>query len=63
RLELCDEALRLGRILAGLVPHEAGVHGLVALVELAASRARRGAGAPAERVPSAAASTRNSPAP
>jgi len=40
RLELCDEALRLGRILAGLVPHEAGVHGLVALMELAASRAR-----------------------
>jgi RNA polymerase sigma factor (sigma-70 family) len=40
RTELCDEALRLGRILAGLVPDEAEVHGLVALMELQASRAR-----------------------
>jgi RNA polymerase sigma-70 factor (ECF subfamily) len=38
RTELCDDALRLGRILAGLVPHEAEVHGLVALMELHASR-------------------------
>jgi RNA polymerase sigma factor (sigma-70 family) len=38
RPELCDEALRLGRILAELVPEEAEVHGLVALMELQASR-------------------------
>jgi predicted RNA polymerase sigma factor len=36
---LCDEALRLGRILAGLAPGEAEVHGLVALMEIQASRA------------------------
>ncbi|HWV37072.1 MAG TPA: RNA polymerase sigma factor [Vulgatibacter sp.] len=44
RAELCEEALRLGRILAALVPDEAEVHGLVALMELHASRlrARRG---------------------
>jgi RNA polymerase sigma factor (sigma-70 family) len=35
---LCEEALRLGRILAGLVPNEAEVHGLVALMEIQASR-------------------------
>jgi predicted RNA polymerase sigma factor len=40
RFELCDDALRLGRILAGLVPDEAEVHGLVALMELQASRLR-----------------------
>lgn len=40
RPELCEEALRLGRILAELAPHEAEVHGLVALMELHASRAR-----------------------
>jgi RNA polymerase sigma-70 factor, ECF subfamily len=40
RLELCDDALRLGRILASLVSGEAEVHGLVALMELHASRAR-----------------------
>ena len=39
RPALCDEALRLGRILAGLVPYEAEVHGLVALMEIQASRA------------------------
>jgi RNA polymerase sigma factor (sigma-70 family) len=38
RPALCDEALRLGRILAGLAPEEAEVHGLVALMELQASR-------------------------
>jgi RNA polymerase sigma-70 factor (ECF subfamily) len=37
---LCDEALRLGRILAELAPDEAEVHGLVALMEIQASRAR-----------------------
>jgi RNA polymerase sigma-70 factor (ECF subfamily) len=40
RPQLCEDALRLGRILAGLVPREAEVHGLVALMELQASRAR-----------------------
>jgi RNA polymerase sigma factor (sigma-70 family) len=39
RPALCEEALRLGRILAGLAPEEAEVHGLVALMELHASRA------------------------
>ena len=38
RPALCEEALRLGRILAELVPGEAEVHGLVALMELQASR-------------------------
>ena len=40
RLELCADALRLGRVLAGLLPEHAEVHGLVALMELHASRAR-----------------------
>jgi len=40
RPELCDEALRLGRILAELAPGEAEVLGLVALMELQASRLR-----------------------
>jgi RNA polymerase sigma-70 factor, ECF subfamily len=40
RPELLEEALRLGRILAALLPSEAEVHGLVALMELQASRAR-----------------------
>jgi RNA polymerase sigma factor (sigma-70 family) len=38
RPALCDEALRLGRVLAGLVPDESEVHGLVALMEIQASR-------------------------
>jgi len=38
RPELCDEALRLGRILAELTPGESEVHGLVALMEIQASR-------------------------
>ncbi|BBX34692.1 putative RNA polymerase sigma factor containing a TPR repeat domain [Mycolicibacterium mageritense DSM 44476 = CIP 104973] len=38
RDELCAEALRLGRVLAALVPDEPEVHGLVALMELQASR-------------------------
>ena len=38
RPALCDEAMRLGRILAGLLPQEPEVHGLVALMELQASR-------------------------
>jgi RNA polymerase sigma factor (sigma-70 family) len=46
RPELCTEALRLGRILAGLMPQDAEVHGLVALMEIQSSRlsARVGAG-------------------
>ena len=38
RPALCEEALRLGRILAGLAPDEPEVHGLVALMEIQASR-------------------------
>jgi RNA polymerase sigma factor (sigma-70 family) len=38
RPRLCEEALRLGRILAGLAPEEPEVHGLVALMEIQASR-------------------------
>lgn len=37
---LCEDALRLGRILAGLAPSEPEVHGLVALMEIQASRLR-----------------------
>jgi RNA polymerase sigma factor (sigma-70 family) len=37
---LCEDALRLGRILAECVPQEAEVHGLVALMEIQASRSR-----------------------
>jgi RNA polymerase sigma-70 factor, ECF subfamily len=44
RAGLCDDALRLGRMLAELLPEESDVHGLLALMELQASRtaARRG---------------------
>jgi RNA polymerase sigma factor (sigma-70 family) len=37
---LCDDALRLGRVLAELMPREPEVHGLVALMEIQASRSR-----------------------
>jgi predicted RNA polymerase sigma factor len=40
RPTLCEEALRLGRILASLVPNEPEAHGLVALMEIQASRAK-----------------------
>jgi RNA polymerase sigma factor (sigma-70 family) len=40
RPSLCEEALRVGRILAGLAPDEPEVHGLVALMEFQASRLR-----------------------
>src|SRR5690348_418916 len=40
RPALCEEALRLGRVLAGLAPREPEVHGLVALMEIQASRSR-----------------------
>ncbi len=39
RPALCEDAMRLGRVLAGLVPNEPEVHGLVALMELHQSRA------------------------
>ncbi|HEU4739898.1 MAG TPA: sigma-70 family RNA polymerase sigma factor [Solirubrobacterales bacterium] len=46
RADLCEEALRLGRILAELAPQEPEVHGLAGLMEIQASRlhARRGPG-------------------
>jgi len=50
RLELCEEALRLGRILASLVSGEAEVYGLVALMELHASRARARVGPSGEPI-------------
>jgi RNA polymerase sigma-70 factor (ECF subfamily) len=40
RPALCEDALRLGRILAGLAPEEPEVHGLIALMEIQASRMR-----------------------
>ena len=40
RPELCEDALRLGRVLAELVPEEPEVHGLVALMEIQLSRAK-----------------------
>jgi RNA polymerase sigma factor (sigma-70 family) len=50
RPALCEDALRLGRILAGLMPEEAEVHGLVALMEIQASRARARTGPSGEPV-------------
>ena len=50
RPALCADALRLGRILAGLAPEEAEVHGLVALMELQASRTRARVGPGGEPV-------------
>jgi RNA polymerase sigma factor (sigma-70 family) len=50
RPELMEEALRLGRILAELLPREAEVHGLVALMELQASRTRARTGPSGEPV-------------
>ena len=50
RPELCEDALRLGRILAQLVPQEAEVHGLVALMEIHASRTRARIGAGGEPI-------------
>jgi RNA polymerase sigma factor (sigma-70 family) len=47
---LCDEALRLGRVLAELVPAEPEVHGLVALMEIQASRSRARVGPSGEPV-------------
>src|SRR5215210_406423 len=50
RPSLCEEALRLGRILAGLAPDEPEVHGLVALMEIQASRSRARVGPGGEPV-------------
>jgi RNA polymerase sigma-70 factor, ECF subfamily len=50
RPELCEDALRLGRILAELVPNEPEVHGLVALMEIHASRLRARIGPSGEPV-------------
>jgi len=50
RPQLCEEALRLGRILAELAPQEPEVHGLVALMEIQASRSRARLGASGEPV-------------
>ncbi len=50
RPALCDEAMRLGRIVAELVPREAEVHGLVALMEIQASRTAARVGASGEPV-------------
>jgi len=51
RPELCHEALRLGRMLAEWAPSEAEVHGLVALMEIQASRLRARVGPDGEPVP------------
>ncbi len=50
RPELCHEALRLGRVLAGLLPRASEVHGLLALMEIQASRARARVGPGGEPV-------------
>jgi RNA polymerase sigma factor (sigma-70 family) len=50
RPALCEDALRLGRILAELVPNEGEVHGLVALMEIQASRSRARVGPKGEPV-------------
>jgi RNA polymerase sigma factor (sigma-70 family) len=50
RPALCEDALRLGRVLAGLAPQEPEVHGLVALMEIQASRARARSGPSGEPI-------------
>ncbi len=50
RPELCADALRLGRVLAKLAPDESEVHGLVALMEIQASRSRARTGPSGEPV-------------
>jgi RNA polymerase sigma-70 factor, ECF subfamily len=50
RPALCEDALRLGRILAELMPEEPEVHGLVALMEIQASRSRARIGPSGEPV-------------
>ena len=50
RPALCEDALRLGRILAELAPQEPEVHGLVALMEIQASRSRARVGPSGEPI-------------
>ncbi len=50
RPALCEEALRIGRIVAELVPQEPEAHGLIALLEIQASRLRARSGAQGEPV-------------
>ncbi|WP_410618237.1 RNA polymerase sigma factor [Amycolatopsis sp. cmx-8-4] len=50
RPALCEEAMRLGRVLAGLMPGESEVHGLVALMELQSSRSKARTGPAGEPV-------------
>lgn len=50
RPALCEDALRLGRILAELAPQESEVHGLVALMEIQASRSRARTGSAGEPI-------------
>jgi RNA polymerase sigma factor (sigma-70 family) len=50
RPQLCEEATRLGRILVGLMPEEAEVHGLLGLMELQASRTHARTGADGEPI-------------
>jgi RNA polymerase sigma factor (sigma-70 family) len=51
RPSLCEDALRLGRVLAELIPDEAEVHGLVALMEIQSSRLRARVGESGEAIP------------
>jgi len=51
RPALCEDALRLGRVLAELTPDEPEVHGLVALMEIQSSRARARIGSAGEPIP------------
>jgi RNA polymerase sigma factor (sigma-70 family) len=48
---LCEDALRLGRVLAELMPNETEAHGLVALMEIQASRLRARVGSSGEPIP------------
>jgi len=51
RPALCQDALRLGRVLAELIPNEPEVHGLVALMEIQESRSRARIGPSGEPIP------------
>ena len=51
RPALCQDALRLGRVLAELIPNEPEVHGLVALMEIQGSRSRARIGPSGEPIP------------
>ena len=51
RPALCEDAMRLGRIIAGLMPDSPEIHGLVALMEIQASRLRARTGPRGEAIP------------